>query len=56
MGDEPALIEAIRKDNRVRLSDDEIIDLMADAMFDEETEEIRTTDPQKCLDRLTGKV
>jgi hypothetical protein len=47
IGDEPALIEAIRKDNRVTRSDNEIIDFMADAMLEEEA-----NDPQQCLDRL----
>jgi hypothetical protein len=32
MGDEPALISAIRKDTRILLSDNEIIDAVCDAM------------------------
>jgi hypothetical protein len=32
IGDEPALIEAIRKDKRIKLSDDEIIDFFTEAM------------------------
>lgn len=31
-GDEPALIEAIRKDTRISISDDDLIDAMSDAM------------------------
>jgi hypothetical protein len=46
IGDEAALIEAIRKDNRVTRSDDEIIDFMADAMLED------AIDAQHCLDRL----
>jgi len=46
IGDEAALIEAIRKDNRVTRSDDEIIDFMADAMLED------ASDAQHCLDRL----
>ncbi|MFN9173476.1 MAG: hypothetical protein ACK58N_02895 [Synechocystis sp.] len=34
IGDEPALIQAIRKDKRIKLSDSQIIDVMADMMFD----------------------
>jgi hypothetical protein len=32
MGDEPALISAIRKDQRISLSDDDLEDAMLDAM------------------------
>ena len=46
LGDEEALIEAIRKDNRISKSDDEITDLITDAMGDDKA------DPQECLDRL----
>jgi len=44
--EEPALIEAIRKDRRITRSDDEIIDFMADALMEE------NSDAQKCLDLL----
>lgn len=47
IGDEAALIEAIRKDKRITRSDDEIIDFMADALMEEES-----SDAQQCLDRL----
>jgi hypothetical protein len=47
MGDEAALIEAIRKDKRIRRSDDEIIDLMIEMMED-------GLDGQAVLDRLAG--
>lgn len=46
IGDEAALIEAIRKDNRITRSDNAIIDFMADAMLEESSE------AQQCLDRL----
>ena len=45
IGDEPAMIEAIRKDNRIIVSDDEIIDRMADAMES-------GLDAATCLERL----
>ena len=47
MGDEPALISAIRKDARIKISDDEIEDAIMDAMDD-------GTDAEACLKRLTG--
>lgn len=47
MGDEPALISAIRKDSRVSLSDDAIIDAMSDAMDE-------GLDAPACLERLAG--
>jgi hypothetical protein len=47
IGDEPALIEAIRKDKRVTMSDDKMIDLMCDAMDE-------GWDAQRCLDRMIG--
>ena len=43
--DEPALLEAIRKDSRVRLSDKEITDAIRDAMDNE-------LNAQECLERL----
>lgn len=49
IGDEAALIEAIRKDKRITRSDDEIIDFMADALVEEQASE-----PQQCLDRLAS--
>lgn len=45
IGDEPALIHAIRKENRVALTDDEIMDQMCDAMEEE-------LDAAVCLERL----
>jgi hypothetical protein len=44
--DEPGLIAAIRKDSLITRSDDEIIDFMADALMEE------NSDAQKCLDLL----
>ena len=49
IGDEPALIEAIRKDTRVSLSDDDIIDAVLDAMDE-------GLDAESCLVRLAGSV
>jgi hypothetical protein len=46
IGDEPALCFAIRKDARIKLSDDDIADTIIDAMDEELT-------AQECLDRLT---
>ncbi len=47
MGDEPAMIEAIRKDTRVSLSDDDIIGAVCDAMDE-------GMDAPACLERLAG--
>jgi hypothetical protein len=47
IGDEPAMIEAIRKDARVSLSDDDIIDVVSDAMDE-------GLDAAACLERLAG--
>jgi hypothetical protein len=47
MGDEPALILAIRKDERVSLSDDDIIDTICDAMDE-------GLDGSACLERLAS--
>ena len=47
MGDEPALIDAIRKDARILLSDDAIIDAVCEAMDE-------GMDAQECLDRLAA--
>ena len=47
MGDEPALISAIRKDSRIKISDDAIEEAIMDAM-DEELE------AEACLERLVG--
>ena len=47
IGDEPAIIEAIRRDTRVTLSDDAITDVMCDAMDEE-------LDAFACLERLSG--
>lgn len=46
IGDEPALIFAIRKDSRVTMSDDAIIEAMCDAMDD-------GLDASACLKRLS---
>jgi hypothetical protein len=48
VGDEAALIEAIRKDKRIIRSDDEIIDLMVEMMEE-------GLDGQAVLDRLAGR-
>jgi hypothetical protein len=45
IGDEPAMIAAIRKDPRVSLSDDNIIDAVCDAMEE-------SLDAPACLERL----
>ena len=45
IGDEPALISAIRKDSRISVSDDAIIDAIMDAMDD-------GLDAPACLERL----
>ncbi len=50
VGDEAALIEAIRKDKRITRSDDEIIDFMTDALLEDEAGEA-----QHCLDRLAAQ-
>ena len=47
IGDEPALISAIRKDSRISLSDDDITDAIMDAMDD-------GLDAPACLERLAG--
>lgn len=47
MGDEPALISAIRKDPRVSMSDDDIEDVIMDAMED-------GLDPTACLEKLAS--
>ncbi len=46
MEDEPALIEALRKDKRITLADDKIIDLFAEALMEEDV------DAQEFLERL----
>jgi len=45
IGDEPAMIAAIRKDPRITRSDDEIADVICEAMGDE-------LDAETCLERL----
>jgi len=47
IGDEPALISAIRKDSRVKASDDAIENAILDAM-----DEI--LDAEECLEQLAG--
>ncbi len=47
IGDEPALISAIRKDSRIKISDDAIEDAVLDAMDEE-------LDAEACLERLAG--
>ena len=47
MGDEPALISAIRKDPRIKISDEAIEDAVMDAMDD-------GSNAEACLERLTG--
>jgi hypothetical protein len=46
LDDEPALIEALRKDKRIALPDDKIIDLFAEALMEEDV------DAQEFLERL----
>ena len=47
IGDEPALISAIRKDSRVKASDNAIEDAILDAMDE-------SLDAEACLARLAG--
>jgi hypothetical protein len=47
MGDEPALISAIRKNLRIKISDEAIEDVIMDAMGEE-------LDAETCLERLVG--
>ncbi|MGO8697003.1 MAG: hypothetical protein ACLQVY_04710 [Limisphaerales bacterium] len=47
MSDEKALTSAIRKDRRITLSDDELLDLIVEAMED-------GLDAPACLERLAG--
>lgn len=49
IGDEPAMIAAIRKDPRISLSDDQIIDAVSDAMDE-------GSDASACLERLVGNL
>jgi hypothetical protein len=44
--EEPALLEAIRKDKHIMLSDDKIIDLFSEAMMEEDV------DAEEFLERL----
>jgi hypothetical protein len=46
LGDESAIVEAIRKDKRITLSDNEILDFLRDAMMEDDC------DAQQCLDEL----
>lgn len=45
--EESALCEAIRQDPRIKLSDEEISDVIFDAMLDD-------SNPAVCLERLAG--
>lgn len=45
IGDQPAIAEAIRKDKRIKISDDEIISFLREALLEGDT-------PQKCFDEL----
>ncbi|HEY5911186.1 MAG TPA: hypothetical protein VJA21_11345 [Verrucomicrobiae bacterium] len=47
-GEGPALIKVIRKDRRITLSDDEMMDMLCDAAA-------ASCDAQRCLDDLTRK-
>ena len=47
IGDEPAMLEAIRRDSRVRVSDAEIINVIQNAMDEKLSAEA-------CLERLAG--
>ena len=46
MDDEPALLEALRKDRHIMLSDDKIIDLFSEARMEEDV------DAEEFLERL----
>jgi hypothetical protein len=46
LNDEPATMEALRKDKRITISDDKIIDLFAEVMMEEDV------DAQEFLERL----
>lgn len=48
IGDEPAMLEAIRRDPRVTGSDDDLIDTIMDAMDED-------CDAAACLERLAGQ-
>ncbi len=48
IGDEPALIKAIRKDFRVVMPDEDILDIMCDAMDEE-------CDASTCLKKLVAR-
>ena len=47
IGDEPAMIAAIRRDTRVSLSDDDIIDIVSEALDE-------GLDASACLERLAS--
>lgn len=47
IGDEPALISAIRKDSRIKISDDAIEDAVIDAMDEE-------LDAETCMEHLAA--
>jgi hypothetical protein len=47
IGDEPALISAIRKDSRIKISDGAIEEALMDAMHQD-------LDAETCFKRLTG--
>lgn len=47
IGDEPAMIAAIRRDTRVSLSDDDIIDIVMEALDE-------GLDASACLERLAS--
>jgi hypothetical protein len=46
IGDEPAIAEAIRKDKRITLSDDAIVDFLSEAMLQDDC------GAQKCMNEL----
>jgi hypothetical protein len=48
INEEPALIFAIRKDSRITLSDDDIIEVILDAMMNDDC------DAAKCLESLAA--
>lgn len=47
-GEGPALMQVIRKDRRITLSDDEIMDILCDAATE-------SCDAQRCLERLVAE-
>lgn len=49
MDEEPAMIEAIRKDERIKLPDEEIVEFFSEALIEDDW------DAQRCLDELATR-